>query len=107
MIVSNARSYIGATVSPTNRLRKHNGELCGGAEYTRGATWEYRCVISGFRSWREALQFEWAWKHDARKCRSIAAKMEVLDELMGKNRWSSNAPLAAEVPVRVEHFPPQ
>jgi hypothetical protein len=42
---SNNSTYIGITNNPENRLRKHNGEISGGAKYTKmkkgNGKWEY------------------------------------------------------------------
>ena len=56
-------TYIGATNNLKQRIRKHNGEIKGGAKYTtkKGKGWEYACYVSGFKN-IDALQFEWAWK---------------------------------------------
>ena len=56
------RHYIGATVNPSRRLRQHNGELTGGAARTHGCgVWTIEKLVTGFRTWKEALQFEWAF----------------------------------------------
>ena len=104
-IVSGQSSYIGATVDPCKRLRQHCGVLVGGARRTRGRLWHYKCVISGFRTWREALCYEWSFKYHSRRCRSIQTRGEALDTLMSKNRWTSNSPLAADVPLEIEYDP--
>ena len=107
-IQSGARAYIGATVDPQRRLRQHNGELVGGAVRTRNrGPWKFQAVISGFRSWREALQYEWAAKYYSRKCRGIGARRQAIEALNRRERWTSNSPLAAEVPLRVEYEPVQ
>jgi predicted GIY-YIG superfamily endonuclease len=59
-------TYVGATLDLARRLRQHNGEIKGGAKYTRlGAkgSWAVVFTVQGFREQREALQFEWALKH--------------------------------------------
>lgn len=56
-------TYNGATVNFQRRLRQHNGDIKGGAKYTRGkGPWEPLCIISGFHSKQEALQAEWRIK---------------------------------------------
>lgn len=62
------RTYIGATVDLERRLRQHNGELKGGARRTsaRPGGWYRVCYVSGFKTWQEALQFEWRWKFFSR-----------------------------------------
>jgi len=54
---------------PIQRLRKHNGELVGGAKYTtsKGPGWNHVLIIEGFEDKIPALQFEWAVKHEPPK----------------------------------------
>ena len=107
-IRSAQRCYIGATTCPTKRLRQHNGEIQGGALRTRnGGPWRFHCVIAGFRTWVEALQFEWAFKYYSRRCRGVESRKVALVNLMARERWTSNAPLASEVPLQVEYSPTQ
>ena len=100
-IRSGTRHYIGATVDPKRRLRQHNRELLGGAKKTRKGPWYFHLIISGFRTWREALQFEWAFKYFSRRARTIRDRESVLHTLFARNRWTSNSPLAADVPLIV------
>lgn len=66
-------TYIGASTDPWRRLRQHNGQLCGGARATRQKRpWRLHLVVGGFTEWRDALRFEWAWKH--RSCRRRVAR---------------------------------
>ena len=48
---SNTCTYVGITNNPEQRIRKHNGILCGGARYTKmkkeDGTWEYYGFILG------------------------------------------------------------
>jgi len=58
------RTYIGYTVDIQKRLRQHNGELVGGAKYTKiGRPWELVCYVTGFPDHRTALQYEWRNHH--------------------------------------------
>jgi predicted GIY-YIG superfamily endonuclease len=105
-IQSRHKAYIGATVDPTRRLRQHNGEIAGGALRTRGkGPWHYHCIVSGFRTWQEALQYEWAAKYYTRRCRGLASRMKALEYIATRERWTSNSPLASEVPLHTEHQP--
>jgi predicted GIY-YIG superfamily endonuclease len=105
-IQSGPRAYIGATVNPKKRLRQHNGEIAGGAARTRNrGPWHFHCVIGGFRTWKEALQYEWAAKYYTRRARGISARKEALEELNRRDRWTSNSPPAAEVPLTLDYEP--
>jgi structure-specific endonuclease subunit SLX1 len=106
-------TYVGVSPDPVRRLRQHNGEIVGGAKYTTSKSangvggWRHVCLVRGFREPREALQFEWAVKHVApRKTRGIDARMQKLATVLGKERWTSNAPLASEVPLTLEIVSP-
>lgn len=57
-------TYVGATMKFERRIRQHNGELVGGAKYTKAhRPWHPIFHVHGFDSWQECLQFEWRWKH--------------------------------------------
>lgn len=70
------RTYIGFSVDPWQRLRKHNGELRGGARYTAmrkpGQRWRLIALVSGFETARAARRFEWTAKVPSR-VRRLAA----------------------------------
>lgn len=65
---STLRTYVGYTTDIKRRLRQHNGEIKGGAKYTRyGRPWECICYVIGFPDKRSAYQFEWRMHHPKRK----------------------------------------
>ena len=66
IIKNNNCTYAGVSPDPVQRLRKHNGEIKGGAKYTlsKGPGWEHVCLISGFKNKIQSMQFEWAVKHE-------------------------------------------
>ena len=105
-IIRNGRStYAGISPDPVRRLRQHNGEIRGGAKYTtgRGPGWNHVCLVRGFRDKIEAMQFEWAVKHvPPRDAGGIENRLRKLNTVLCKERWTSNAPLASEVPLTVE-----
>lgn len=85
------RTYCGITNNPRRRLRQHNGELVGGARYTRGRKWRYLLRVGGFRSKSEVLSFEWHLKHKSRKQRSRCAlkrRRLALSALLADERWT-------------------
>lgn len=96
-IVSGRKSYIGATVDPIRRLRQHNGEIKGGARRTSGFQWKFCCIIRGFRTWREALMFEWAAKYYSKNCRSVKSRKDSLVAVLFREYWTSNSPPSKEV----------
>ena len=104
-IISNRQfTYVGVSPDPTRRLRQHNGEICGGAKYTtsKGNGWKHVCLIEGFRTKIEALQFEWAVKHiPPRDAGGIKNRIRKLFTLFGKEQWTSNSPQANEVPLTI------
>ena len=63
------QTYIGATMDLDKRLKQHNGILRGGARATskRPGQWHRICYVKGFDHWKQALSFEWHWKHFSRR----------------------------------------
>ena len=104
-IVSGRSNYVGATVSPRNRLKQHCGLKKGGAKRTRGKLWTYKCVISGFRTWNEALKCEWSIKYHSKRCRGFESRKLALEKVLNMERWTSTSPLSSEVPLTVEYDP--
>ena len=57
-------TYIGFTNDPLHRFRQHNGEIKGGARYTKKRRpWLLVAVVSNFPNKIAALKFEWAWQN--------------------------------------------
>ncbi len=100
LLCSDNSTYVGATTDLNKRLRKHNGEIKGGAHATTskvgaGHTWIRACHVAGFPDWQAALQFEWRWKQITRKLPSnmkpIERRMLALQELLSLDKSTSKA----------------
>lgn len=90
------RTYIGYSNNPHKRLRKHNGEIVGGAKYTRiGRPWELVCYIGGFPDRSTALQFEWRAHHPiknwGRKYSGIYNRLYILNKILSMNRFTAKS----------------
>ena len=98
-------TYAGVSPDPVKRLRKHNGEISGGAKYTasKGPGWKHICLVKGFPTKIEALQFEWAVKHEApRNVGGIDARIRKMRKVLCKEKWTSKSPLAETIPLEIE-----
>ena len=63
ILKSDNLSYIGMTNDFMKRFRQHNGELVGGAKYTKKREFWYPvCIIDGFKDRKSACQCEWRLK---------------------------------------------
>lgn len=106
-IIANGRAtYVGASSDPHRRLRQHNGEISGGARYTtsrKGDGWTHECIIRGFQTKIQALQFEWAVKHAAPRRRyGMPGRITKLAAVIRRRRWTRRAPLAESVHLTIE-----
>lgn len=100
VICNNNNTYVGATPYPNRRLRQHNGEIKGGAKYTlsKGPGWKHICIISGFHTKIQALQFEWAVKHVKPINKGgIINRLRKLINVLNRNKWTSKSPNANEI----------
>ena len=100
------RTYVGITNNMTNRLRKHNGEISGGARATRGhRPWEVVCRVEGFPDKRTAMQFEWRM-HRRNTLRPrpddpVQARLRFLQFVLRLEQWTSKSPAAQSVPLHL------
>ena len=93
-------TYAGVSPDPVQRLRKHNGEISGGAKYTlsKGSGWIHVCLVSGFPTKQNALQFEWAVKHfPPRKWGGREKKKKKLVGVLTKEYWTSKSPNSTSI----------
>lgn len=105
-IIENRKyTYVGVSNNVTKRLRAHNGEINGGAKYTtsKGSGWKHICVIHGFPTKIESMQFEWALKHvPPRNAGGMKNRIKKLLILLHKEKWTSKAPLSETIPLTIE-----
>ena len=105
-IIKNEKyTYVGVSNNVEKRLRAHNGEIKGGAKYTtsKGCGWKHICIIRGFPTKIESLQFEWALKNvPPKKAGGIKNRIKKLEILLNKERWTSKAPLSETMPLTIE-----
>lgn len=108
-------TYVGVSPDPVRRLRQHNSEIKGGAKYTTSKSangvggWRHVCLVRGFRTSVEALQFEWAVKHEPPRGKGnggIRMRLIKLYATLRRPRWTSKAPPAHDVPLTVEFVDP-
>lgn len=104
IIQNNKCTYAGVSPDPFRRLRQHNGEIVGGAKYTtsKGPGWTHVCIITGFKTKIQVLQFEWAVKHEPpRGAGGFTNRIKKLFSVCNKDKWTSNAPISSEVPLKI------
>jgi predicted GIY-YIG superfamily endonuclease len=105
IIQNHGCTYAGVSPDPVKRLRKHNGEISGGAKYTqsKGPGWTHVCLVHGFQTKNQALQFEWAVKHvPPRDSGGLLNRLKKLYCVLNKPHWTSKAPAAPTVPLQLE-----
>jgi structure-specific endonuclease subunit SLX1 len=105
IIENRGYTYVGVSNNVDKRLRAHNGEIKGGAKYTtgKGSGWKHICVIKGFPTKIESMQFEWALKHvPPRNAGGMKNRIKKLNILLNKERWTSKAPLSKTMPLTIE-----
>lgn len=107
IITNNGSTYVGASTNAHRRLRQHNGDICGGAKYTtsRGCGWTHYCIVRGFQTKIQALQFEWAVKHAApRRLRGLPGRTVKLSKVIRRERWTKRSPLSSSVKLSIECY---
>lgn len=93
------RTYNGYTTNIKRRLRQHNGELKGGARYTKkygDSTWEVYALIRGFPDKINALQCEWRIKKPNNKTRkgklcTPEGRIIGLNKILKLPKWTNNS----------------
>ena len=93
-------TYVGMSNDPVTRLRKHNGDLAGGAKYTtsKGSGWKHVLIVEGFDTKISALQFEWAVKHEPpRHAHGTKNRVRKIVKVLNKEQWTSNSPMSRSI----------
>lgn len=94
------RTYNGFTNNPKKRIRQHNGELVGGARYTKkfgNNSWEIYALVKGFPNHINALQCEWRIKHpNNKRKRSIKylnpeGRIKGLNKVLKLEKWTNSS----------------
>ena len=95
----NSQTYTGKTNAFERRLRQHNGELSGDCRSTkRYRPWRVLRTITGFSTNREAMQFEWALKHQrAPRSSGVTNRVQTLLKVLQQPRSTNKAPLYTEM----------
>jgi predicted GIY-YIG superfamily endonuclease len=104
ILENNGCTYAGVSPEPYRRLRQHNQELKGGAKYTTSKPpgWRHICIVEGFRTKIEAMQFEWAVKHaPPRNVGGITSRIRKMYTVCCREKWTSRAPMANDVPLTI------
>lgn len=87
------RTYVGITNNLKRRLRQHNGELVGGAKYTRGKEWRLVLVIKGLTS-SQTRKLEWRLHHPHNRHNSekdiLTRRIMQLIDVMNMPRWTKS-----------------
>jgi len=105
IIYNQTATYAGISNDYIQRLRKHNGEISGGAKYTtsKGAGWKHLCIVDGFQTKNQCLMFEWAVKHvPPRNAGGLKNRIRKLYAVLNKKHWTSNSPDASTVPLTLK-----
>jgi structure-specific endonuclease subunit SLX1 len=110
LVSTKGTTYVGATVELRRRLRQHNQELKGGAKITgravaKGQKWSRVCYVTGFLTWKCALQFEWKWKFLTRKTPkgndAVQRRLEALNVLVASGKSTTASIPFSEFPLEI------
>jgi len=90
ILKSDNLSYVGMTNDFFKRFRQHNGDLKGGARYTKKKdSWYPVLIIDGFTDMKSAMQCEWRLK---RGKNGPSGRIQYLSGYLNKNdSWTSKS----------------
>lgn len=92
--INKKSTYNGSTNNLERRLRQHNREITGGAKATAGKKWEFYAVLTGFKSYHNALSCEWRIKHPDNKRKrpqkycGVKGRICGLNEVLCQEKWT-------------------
>ena len=92
ILKSDNLSYVGITNDFKRRFRQNNGDINGGAKYTKKRNFWYPiCIIDGFETMKEAMQCEWRLK---RGKGGPYGRINYLNNfIMNHDKWTSKSPV--------------
>lgn len=106
---SEGRTYVGYTNNFRERIRKHNGDISGGAKYTTAHKglqgWEPAAIVGGFPDKRWAMSFEWRMKRrlnglgKLKPSSGLNARLKNIFEIIELDKITSKSPPPSEVPL--------
>ena len=91
----NGTLYVGMTNNRAQRIRRHNGEIVGGARATKSnRPWRMIAIVHGFEK-ISALQFEWSWKHPKQRrlktpWKGRVGRINCALQLLASATWSTS-----------------
>jgi predicted GIY-YIG superfamily endonuclease len=94
------KTYNGSTNNITRRLRQHNGELVGGAKYTKkygDNNWHVYFLMTGFIDHKNCLQAEWKIKYPdnkrprPKKYDGYDGRIKGVNDILNLERWTGNS----------------
>ena len=105
---SESRTYVGYTNNFKNRIRKHNGEIVGGAKYTTAHKgekgWTPIILITGIIEKKTALSLEWRMKKRRNKLGKLKpsygleSRIRNIFEIIKEDKITSKSPTFSSLP---------
>lgn len=106
---SEGRTYVGYTNNFRERIRRHNGEITGGAKYTtahKGVKgWEPVAIVGGFHDKCLAMSFEWRMKRSLnskgklKPSSGLDARLKNIFDIIKLDKITSKSAPPSEIPL--------